>query len=119
MVIADDPGDFPRPVFVLPQVDEAPLADRFGILMTRMVKAVNADFHRAIALHVVNLQRRGQELSRRFAANVLLDALGQPRAAEGDAALVVVKLDVVYEEALELFQIAFVVSIEKSGIERG
>lgn len=119
VVVADDPGDFPGAVFVLPQMNELALANRLGVLMPGVVEAMDADFHGAVALHVINLKCSGNEFAANFAADVLLDAVGQCGFAEGDAALIVIKLDVVDEERGELLQVTFVVGIEKRGVERG
>ena len=75
MVVTDDTSDFPGAVFVLPKMNKLAFADRFGIVMAGVVKAVNAYFHRAITLHVINLQRPGNEFAGHFAANILLDAV--------------------------------------------
>jgi hypothetical protein len=85
MVVAYGASNFPRPVFVLPEVDESAFADRLSVLMPWMVKAMNAHFDRPIALHVINLQRFGKKFSRRFAANVVLNAFRELCAAEGNA----------------------------------
>ena len=119
MVVADDAGDFPSAVFVLPQMNELALANRLGVFMAGVVEAVDADFHGAVAFHVMDLKCSGDEFAGGFAADVFLDAVGQCGFAKGDAALIVIKLDIVDEERSELFQITFVVGIEKRGVERG
>src|ERR1700740_1336964 len=115
MVVADDAGNLPDAIFVLPEVNEAGLADAFGVFVPRMVEAVDAHFDRAISFHVVNLQRSGNEFASRFAADVFLYAISERRSAERDAALIVIELDVVREERGKLFQIAAIVGIEERG----
>lgn len=55
MVVTDHPCNLPGPVFVLPQVNESSFTYRFSIFVTRMVEAVNAYFHGAVAFHVKDL----------------------------------------------------------------
>jgi len=55
VVVADGPGDFPRAVFVLPQVNEFSFADWLGILVAWVVEAVNTHFDCAVAFHVMDL----------------------------------------------------------------
>ena len=119
VVVADDAGDFPGAVFVLPQMNELALANPLGVFMAGVMETVDAGFQGAVALHVKDLKSSGNEFAGGFAADVFLDAVGQCGFAEGDAALIVIKLDVVDEERGELLQITFVVGIEKRGIERG
>jgi len=57
VVEADDTSDLPYSIFVLPEVNELRLADRLGILVSGMVKTVNADLHRAIVGNGVYLKR--------------------------------------------------------------
>src|SRR5260370_32516449 len=76
MVVADDTGYFPGAVFALPEMNELAFANRFCVVMAWVVKAVNAHLHRAITLHVIDPQRRGNEFASDFAANILLDAVG-------------------------------------------
>ena len=76
MVIeADDAGDLPHSVLVLPEVDELGLADRGGFLVSRMMEAVDADLDRAVVGDGINLERAGNEFSGDFAADVVLDSL--------------------------------------------
>jgi hypothetical protein len=100
-------------------MNELAFADPFGVVMAWMVKAMNASLEKAITLHVVNLQRPGNEFAGDLAADVFLDAVGQGRFAQGNASLIVVELDVVHEEGLELVQVALVVGVEKRSVERG
>jgi len=119
MVVADNPGNFPRAVFVLPEMNELAFTDALGFLMSRVVEAVDAHLDRAIALHVIHLQSAWNEFAGRFAADILLDAVGQCRFADGDTALIVVKLDIVDKERAELFQIATVIGVKQGSIQRG
>src|ERR1700681_1300833 len=119
VVVAHDAGDFPGPVFVLPQVNEFAFADPFGVFVAGMVEAVNAHFDRSVSLHIKDVQAAGNEFPRRLAANVFLDAVGQGCSAQGHAALVVIELDVFVNEGSELVEIAFVVGVKQRGIESG
>jgi len=104
MVVADGPCDFPGAVFVLPQMNELPFTDALCFLMSRMVETMDAHLDRAIALHVIHLQRPWNEFAGSFAADILFDAVGQRGLAEGDATLIVVKLDILDKERAELLQ---------------
>src|SRR6202011_3116040 len=64
VVVADHACDLPGSVFVLPQMNELAFANSDGVFVTGMVKAVNPDFERAISLHVIDLQRPGNEFAR-------------------------------------------------------
>jgi hypothetical protein len=80
---------------------------------------MDAHLDRAIALHVIHLQRPWNEFAGRFAADILFDAVGQCGLAEGDATLIVVKLDILDKERAELLQIATVVGVEQGSIQCG
>src|SRR5215467_4017612 len=117
MVVADDAGDFPGAIFVLPEVNKAGLAYAFGVLMPGVMETVDTHFDRTISLHVVDLQCSGDEFARRFAANVFLYAVCERHLTESDAALIVVELDIVGKERRKLFKVAAIVGIEESSIE--
>jgi hypothetical protein len=119
MVVADDPRNFPCAVFVLPEMNEFAFTDALGFLMSRVVETMDAHLDCAIALHVIHLQSPWNEFAGRFAADILLDAVGQCGLAEGETTLIVVKLDIIDKEGTELLQIAAVVGVEEGGIERG
>lgn len=55
VVVTDRPRDLPRPILILPQRNETPLADRFRIVMTGMMEPMHAQLHRSITLHVMVL----------------------------------------------------------------
>jgi len=82
MVVADDPCNFPRAVFVLPQMNELAFTDALGFLVSRVVETMDAHLDRAIALHVIHLQRPWNEFAGRFATDILLYAVGQCGLAE-------------------------------------
>ena len=48
VVEADDAGDLPHSVLVLPEVDEFGLADGAGFLVSGMMETVDADLDRAV-----------------------------------------------------------------------
>ncbi len=102
VVVTDDPRYFPRPVFALPQMNEFSFPNRLCLLVPRVVEAVHTHLNRAIALHGMDLQRPRNEFSGHFAADILLYAIGQFLSAESHAALIVVELHVIDEEAAEL-----------------
>ena len=56
VVVADGSGDFPRAVFVLPEVNELAFADALGFLMSGVMEAMDAHLGRAMALHVIHPQ---------------------------------------------------------------
>lgn len=49
MILADDPGDFPRAVIVLREVNELDFTGAPGFLMPRMVETMDAHLKRGIA----------------------------------------------------------------------
>src|SRR5713226_562086 len=118
VVVADHPCNLPCSVFVLPQMDKLPFANPLRVFMPRVVEAVHPHLHRAIALHVIDLQRPRNQFPRHFVADILLDAIGQFLPAERHAALIMIELHVVYEECRELFQVAPVIGIEQRHIQR-
>ncbi len=66
---------------------------------------------------MVDLEGSGGELAGDAAADVFADALGEGGVAEGEAAVVVVELDVVGDERGELGEVAAVVGVEEGGVE--
>src|ERR1044071_2232841 len=90
MVVADHPRNLPRPILVLPQMNELPLAHPFRIVVPGMVKAMHSHFKRAIPLHGLNLQRPGTDLACTFPAFVFLCAFRKSSRSRRQATLVVV-----------------------------
>jgi len=118
MVIeADDAGDLPHSVLVLPEVDELGLADRAGFFVSGMMETVDADFDRAVVGDGVDLERAGDEFSGDFAADVVLDPLDEGLPSAAQAGLVVIELDVVGDQRSEFLQIAVVVGVEELGVQ--
>src|ERR1051326_564484 len=76
MVVADHPRNLPRPILVLPQMNELPLAHAFDIFVPGMVKAMHPHLKRAVPLHGINLQRPWDQLPRNLAADIFLHAIG-------------------------------------------
>ena len=97
VVVADDPGNFPCAVFVLPQMNELSLADRFCIIMARVVETVNTHLNRAVALHVMDLQTAWNELPGHFAADIVLDGFCQRRSAKRVSSFVVIELHILID----------------------
>jgi len=93
MVKADDAGNLPSAIFVLPEHYELCLSH--FVIVSRVVEAMNADFYSAIVGYGVNLQCSGNKFARYFAADVVLDSIYKCLAATGEARLVVIKLQVV------------------------
>src|SRR5258708_40244738 len=83
-----------------------------------VMKAVNTYLHCAIALHVMHLQCPWNEFPGHFATDIFLNAVSQILSAERHAALIVIELHVINEEAAELLQITPVIRIEERGIQR-
>lgn len=117
VVVTHDARDLPCSIFELPEVNELSFSYAFGILMAGMVKSVHAKLEHAVSLHVVDLQRARHEFARDFSADVVLDAVGQGRAAERDSSLIVKELYVFIDQRGELVQLALVVSVEQGAIE--
>ena len=72
-------------------MNELAFTHALGFLVSRVVKTADAHLDRAIALHVVDLQRPWKQFAGRFAADILLDAVGQCGLAEGEGTLIVEK----------------------------
>lgn len=115
VVVAEDAADLPGAVFVDPEVDEVGFAGGGGVPVFE--EAVGAHLDGSDALHGVDLEGAGGELAGDVAADVFADAFGEGGAAEGEAALVVVELDVVGDEAFEGGEVAGVVGGEEGGVE--
>ncbi len=49
MVVADDSRDLPLSIFILPDLNKLPLADRLYVVPPRMMEAVGTDLDRTIA----------------------------------------------------------------------
>src|SRR5205814_10442100 len=72
VVITDDPCNFPRAIFVLPQMNKFPFAHWLRVVVPRMVETVNTHLHRAIAFQMINLQRPWNDFASHFSADVVL-----------------------------------------------
>src|SRR5437764_5575041 len=92
MVIADRARNLPGPVLVLPQMNELSFPYAFSIFMSRMMEPVHPGLQHAVTLHIKNLQRSRDQLSRGLPANVLFDAVRQSRLPLSDPALIMIKL---------------------------
>src|SRR5579863_166983 len=101
MVVADHPRDFPRPVLVLPEMDELAFTDPFGVFVPRMMKLVYARLQQAVSLHVEDLQRAGDKFARHLSADIFPDAVCQGSLAERHSSLIVVELYVIHKERFE------------------
>src|SRR5207245_6522649 len=118
MIIAQHTRNLPRAVPVLPQMHKACFSltvDRLGL---GMQKTVHAQLDGSIAFHVVNLHSsRHQDSLCVACADVVLDALGEFLPAQRYASLVMVKLHIVGQQAVERLQVTVVVSVEELCIE--
>jgi|SRR6516164_6005705 hypothetical protein len=95
VVVTQSTRQFPRPVFVLPQVHETPFTRSVDRLSLWMQKPVHAHFDGPITLHVVDLQRPWHQHALCVSgADIVLDTLSQLFSTESHSALVVVKLHV-------------------------
>src|SRR5437762_6630878 len=72
VVITDDPCDFPRAIFVLPQMNKFPFAHRLRVVVPRMVETVNAHLHRSVAFQTIDLQRPWNDFAGHFSTDVVL-----------------------------------------------
>lgn len=117
MVVADFAGDLPFAVFVLPQTDVFAFAG--WVVGFWMQKAVRAQLHRAVTLHVICLKRSRNEFASNIAStNIFLDAFGQLGGAQRDSTLIVVELDVFREKTTKCAQVAAIVSVEERQAQR-
>jgi len=90
VVVADHARDLSGAVFILPELDEAGLAQGVRDL-TRMMKPVHAQFECTIPFHGIDLQCARHKFARDFTADIFLDRLDQRRPAEGVASFVMIK----------------------------
>ena len=118
MVEADDAGDLPHSVLVLPEVDEFGLADGAGFFVSGVMETVDADLDRAVVGNGIDLERAGDEFTGDLATDIVLDSLDESRASAAQAGFVVIELDIVGDQRSEFFQIAVVVGVEELGIQR-
>ena len=118
MVEADDAGDLPHSVLVLPEVDEFGLADGAGFLVSGVMETVDADLDRAVVGNGIDLERAGNEFTGHLATDIVPDSLDESWASAAQAGLVVIELDIVGDQRSEFFQIAVVVGVEELGIQR-
>ena len=117
VVEADDAGDLPHSIFVLPEVDEFGLADGAGFLVSGVMETVDADLDRAVVGDGIDLERAGNEFSGDFAADVVLDPFDEGLPSAAQAGLVVIELDIVGDQRSKFLQIAVVVRVEELGIQ--
>src|SRR5207248_6642681 len=92
VVIADYARDLPGSILELPEMNELPFADPFGIFVSGMMKPVHPRLQHPVSLHRENLQR--DELSRNLTADILLNTVGQSGFTQSDPALIVIELRV-------------------------
>src|SRR5947209_3750164 len=119
MVVADDPRDLPFSIFVLPDLNELPLADRLHVVPPRVMEAVDNDLDRTIAVQGIHRERSWNELPAHLAADVLLDTLDQALPCPvRQPAVIVVELQLFREERAELLQVASVIGVEDFGVQR-
>ena len=118
MVEADDPRKLPDPGAVLPKMNKLRLPVRLCFRLPRMKKAVNADFERTVVCNRIYLKRARNKFSGYCAANVLFDGVNSSLPRSHQAAEVVIKLQIVHEHRPEYLEIAAVISVEESGVER-
>ena len=76
MIVADDSRNLPCSVFVLKQMNKLSLANTLFVVISRVMKAMNSYFDRAIAFHVINLQCSSNKLAGDFATDILFHAIG-------------------------------------------
>jgi hypothetical protein len=57
-------------------MNELSLANTLFVVISRVMKAMNPHFDRAIAFHVINLQSSWNKLAGDFAADILFRAIG-------------------------------------------
>jgi len=70
MVVPDGPVNFPRAVFVLPEMDELAFTDALGFLASRVVETMDIHLDRAIALPVAHLPRDWGGFADRFVTDM-------------------------------------------------
>src|SRR5579859_4044826 len=112
VVVTDHAGNLPCAVLVLPQMNKLGLADSLCVVMSWMVKSVNAHLNRAIALHVIHLKAAWNEFTGHLAADIRLYAFGQLIFTECYSSLIVINLHIIGKKCGELHQIAAVVGVE-------
>jgi hypothetical protein len=95
-----------------PEDDGVALADAFGVVVAGVVEAEGGDLDGADVVHVEGLEGAGGEFAGGLTADVVVDGFDEGVAAEGDAAGVVVELDVLVGEGAEFGEVAGVVGAE-------
>ena len=117
MVVADDAGEFPGAIFELPEMDEAGRAGPavcFG-----MEKAVDSHFKRAVALHGIDPERAGNKHAAEIgAADVFPDGIQPALFAERHSTAIVEELDMIVDQACQIFKLAAIDGAEKLSVER-
>ena len=116
MIKADDSGELPDVVLVLPEHDELRLS-HVVVLLAGVVEAVRSDLDCAIVRDWINLKCSGNELSRDFAADVVPDAVEQRLTSPGQAGFVMVELEVFGDQGCDGGQVAVVVGVEEFGVQ--
>jgi hypothetical protein len=118
VVEADDAGDLPCSVLVLPEMDELGLADGAGFLVSGVMETVDADLDCAVVGDGIDLERAGNEFPGYLATDIVPDCFDESWASAAQAGFVMVELDIVGDQRSEFIQIAVVVGVEELGIER-
>src|SRR5258707_7337706 len=120
VVVTQYASQLPASVFVLPQLHEARFSRSVSGLGLGMQKPMHSHLDCSITLHVIDLQRaRHQHPLCVASTNIIFDTLGELLAAQRYAALVMVKLNVIRQQAVERLQVTVVVSVEELCIQRG
>ena len=118
VVVADDTGELPAGGAVAPEHGELGFAGG-DFRVAGVDEAVGADFECAVGVEAVDFERAGDEFALRFAADVVLDGGDEGLAADGEAGLVVVELQVGGDEVAEGGEVAGVVGGEEFAVEVG
>ena len=120
VVVAQNARQLPVAVFVLPQLHEARFTRSVTGLGLGMQKSVHSHLNRSVAFHVVDPQSAGHQHPLRVTgADVVFDAFRELLSAQHYAALVMVKLDVIRQQAIERLEVTVVVSVEELLVQRG
>src|SRR6516225_9412874 len=116
VVKAEGTGHLPNAILVLPERNEFCFSDL--ILLAWVMETMNADLHRTVVGYRIHLQRSSDELPCDFAAYIVLDTVDQRLAANCQAGLIVVKLQVLGNQGGYGCQIAVVVGVKEFGVQR-
>src|SRR5688572_28962997 len=121
VAVTEHAGDLPLPVLIAPHDHE--IGDPVALATRELAEAMRALRNGAEVLDRENLERAGDQLPAEIATHMLFRVREHVLPRPGDAAIVVIELDIGHEIAGVLLKLlrdaAMVESVEYSGVKRG